>query len=156
MFSPGRFSISGSALRSLILLELNFVQGDRHRSNFILLYPAVFPAPFCWRCCLFFSVCFWHLHHISCCMEQINSLVSVLVTWAWPCQGPQSLKPMGQAMTSPGVSMDLDSVCRKSQPSFIIPDDCSLRLFLYRNLLPTLTNPPLGSGGAWWRCGARL
>lgn len=51
--------------RSLIQLELVFVQGDRHRSNFILWHVDMqFPSTIRWRCILFSSICFWHLCQI--------------------------------------------------------------------------------------------
>ena len=38
IFSSIKFSVSGFMLRSLIHLDLSFVQGDKNRSIFILLY----------------------------------------------------------------------------------------------------------------------
>lgn len=41
IFSSSRFSISGCKLKSLIYLQLTFVQGDRYESNFILLKMSI-------------------------------------------------------------------------------------------------------------------
>ena len=46
-FNVLRFSVSGFMLRSLIHLDLSFVQGDRYGSIYILLHANLLrPAPF--------------------------------------------------------------------------------------------------------------
>ena len=42
MFSSSSFRVLGSRFRSLVHLELIFVQGNRHGSNFIFLYVESF------------------------------------------------------------------------------------------------------------------
>lgn len=58
----------------------------------------------------------------------------VLLTWAWPCQRPQCLRPLGTGKAPLVWVVDIDSVCGGAEVggssilcTFLLPNDCSLR-----------------------------
>jgi hypothetical protein len=59
-FSSIRFSVSGFMLRSLIYLNLSFLQCEKYGSIFIFLHTYRQTSTIYWRCFLFSLVCFWH------------------------------------------------------------------------------------------------
>lgn len=56
------YNVSGFMFRSFIHVELVFIQDDRYRLNFILLYMVIqFSKLHCLRCSFFTSLYFYHL-----------------------------------------------------------------------------------------------
>lgn len=92
MFASIRFCISGFKLKSLIYLELIFVQCERYGSSFTLLQVGIiFPVSFV-EGAVFTHVCFWHLCQISdncscvcLCLDFCISLVYMPVFASVPC-----------------------------------------------------------------------
>lgn len=61
MFSSSSFRVSGFKFRSLIHLELVFIQGNRYESNFTLLFVDIrFPWHHLLMVFISTSSCFWH------------------------------------------------------------------------------------------------
>lgn len=54
----------------------------------------------------------------------------IFIIWTLPCQPYQGPKPMGIFWPS----IDVDSVCRSTNHSFLLLNDCSQRLLPYRDL----------------------